>query len=123
METYSDKCRLKGYENHVDWYLAWETYKYLYRHENLLKEKRYRALCEAVEYIIVCHRMVKNSQSRFADILDFYRFYVTLAKDEDRYNLVLTNDVEEYLLLIAKNKAERISDKLFSLYANRKILQ
>lgn len=120
MEAYSNKCRLKGYEEFYDWYLAWETYKYLYRNENILKEKKYRALCEAAEYIIVCHRMIENSQSKFVDIRDFYRFFVKLAKNENKHNFIFTDDVGKYLLSISKNKVEQIVDKLFSLYANRK---
>lgn len=120
MEAYSNKCRLKGYEEFYDWYLAWETYKYLYRNENLLKERRYWILCEVVEYIIVCHRMAENSQSRFVDIRDFYRFFVKIAKNENKHNFILTDDVEKYLLSIAKSKAKQIADKLFSMCAIQK---
>lgn len=101
---YSENCRLNGYEEYSDWYLAWETYKYFHRKENIIKQKRYKSLYEAVEYIIVCHRMVENPQDSFENLRDFYRFYVTLAKNENEYDFVLTDEVEEYLLSIAKKK-------------------
>lgn len=98
---YSDNCRLKGYEGYLDWYLAWETYKYFYREGNQM-QKRYKALVEAVEYIIVSHRMAENPRDSFEKLRAFYRFYVTLAKDENKYNFVFTDEVKEYLLSIAK---------------------
>lgn len=41
MAVYNDQCRLKGYEDTKDWYLAWETYKYLYRNEDMLQQQKY----------------------------------------------------------------------------------
>ena len=115
MEAYSRNCRLNGYEDSYDWYLAWEVYKYLHRNEGLLKEARYMDLFNAVEYIFVCHRLSHVSDRSYADMKKFCRFYVSLAKNEDKNNFVLTDEVEGYLLLIAGNRNELLAAKLLEI--------
>lgn len=80
---------------------------------------RYAELLSAAEYIYVCHRMAHDPEKSFGDTRKFCRFYVSLAKNEDRDNFILTDEVEKYLLSIAKNKAEQIADKLFLMSAYR----
>ncbi len=101
MKAYSRNCRLKGYEDTYDWYLAWEVYKYLHRNENLLKEARYEDLHSAAEYIYVCHRMEQAPENSLADMRKICRFYVSLAKNEDRFSFVLADEVVKYLISIA----------------------
>ena len=117
MEAYSRNCRLKGYEDTYDWYLAWEVYKYLHRNENLLKEVRYTDLLSAAEYIYVCHRMAHAPKNSFADMRKFCRFYVTLAKNEDKFNFVLTDEVEKYLISIAGCRNELLFEKVVKWFA------
>ncbi len=99
MKAYSRNCRLKGYEDTYDWYFAWD--KYLRRNENLLKEVRYEDLLRAAEYIYVCHRMAQAPENSLADMRKICRSYVSLAKNEDRFSFVLTDEVGKYLISIA----------------------
>lgn len=115
MKAFNDKCKLNGYEDTVDWYPAWETYKFLYRNEELRTEK-YEDLHDAAEYIIVSHQLSKDMRKSYLDVRDFYRFYVTLAKNEDEHHFVITDDVEKYLLVIANTKAERLAERLVEVF-------
>ena len=108
MSIFNDLCRLKGYERTRDWYLAWETYKYLYRNEFLLQEQKHKELLAGAEEIVVWHSLGNNPENKYEDVLDFYRFYITLAKNDDENNFVLTKDIEKYLYQIKKEREERI---------------
>ena len=112
MAVYNDQCRLKGYEDTKDWYLAWETYKYLYRNENLSREDKYNELLKVVEEIVVMHMCSNNPKSKYEDILEFYRFYITLAKNEDDRNFVLTEDVDKYLRFVKKEREEHVVKRI-----------
>lgn len=112
MSIYNDQCRLKGYEDTRDWYLAWETYKYLYRNKNLWQEEKYKELLEVVEEIVVMHMCSNNPESKYEDILKFYRFYITLAKNEDEHNFVLTEEINKYLRFIKKEREERVAKRI-----------
>lgn len=83
MAIYNNNCRLKGYEDYRDWFLAWEVYKYLYRNVELLELDKYRKLNKVAEDTVVWHKLGNDPKSKYEDILDFYRFYITLAKNED----------------------------------------
>ena len=107
MSIYNKWCRLKGYEHTRDWYLAWKVYKFLYQNETLLCEQRYKVLLEVAEDIVVWHKLGNNPKSKYEDILDFYRFYVSLSKKETNDNFVLTDEIENYLYQI-KNERERL---------------
>lgn len=120
MATYNDKCRLKGYEDCCDWFLAWEVYKYLYRNEELLVQDKYRKLNEVVEDIVVWHKLGNDPKSKYEDILDFYCFYITLAKSEDEHNFVLTDEIEEYLYFIKKEREDRIVRNILSFVFGEK---
>ena len=89
MKAFNDKCKLNGYEDTVDWYPAWETYKFLYRNEELRTEK-YEDLHDAAEYIIVSHQLSKDMRKSYLDVSDFYRFYVKQRNIE-----VLSDTVEQ----------------------------
>ena len=108
MSIYNDQCRLKGYEDTRDWYLAWETYKYFYRNEELLQEQKYKDILAVAEDIVVWHMCGNDSKSKYEDVLEFYRFYVTLAKNEDEHNFALTDEIAEYLRFIKKEREDRI---------------
>lgn len=108
MSIYNGKCRLKGHKDTRDWYLAWETYKYLYRNEELIKEQKYKDILSVAEDIVVWHMCGNDPKSKYEDVLEFYRFYVTLAKNEDEHNFVLTDEVAKYLAFIKKEREERI---------------
>ena len=108
MSIYNEHCRLKGYEDSRDWYLAWETYKYLYRNEDMLQQQKYKDILAVAENIVVWHMCGNDPKSKYEDVLEFYRFYVTLAKNEDEHNFVLTYDIADYLRFIKKEREERI---------------
>lgn len=108
MSIYNEQCRLKGYENTKDWYLAWETYKYLYRNEDMLQQQKYKDILAVAEDIVVWHKLGNDPKSKFEDVLDFYRFYVTLAKNEDEHDFVLTDEIADYLRFIKKERENRI---------------
>ena len=108
MSIYNGKCRLNGYEDTRDWYLAWETYKYLYRNEELIQEQKYKDILAVAEDIVVWHMCGNDPKSKYDDVLEFYRFYVTLAKNEDEHNFVLTDEVAKYLAFIKKECEKRI---------------
>jgi len=108
MAVYNDQCRLKGYEDTKDWYLAWETYKYLYRNEDMLQQQKYKDILAVAEDIVVWHMCGNDPKSKYEDVLEFYRFYVTLAKNEDEHNFVLTDDIADYLRFIKKEREDRI---------------
>ena len=108
MAVYNAQCRLKGYEDTRDWYLAWETYKYLYRNKELLKEQKYKDILAVAEDIVVWHMCGNDPKSKYENVLEFYRFYITLAKNEDEHNFVLTDEVAKYLAFIKKEREERI---------------
>ena len=108
MAIYNDQCRLKGYEDTKDWYLAWETYKYLYRNEDMLQQQKYKDILAVAENIVVWHMCGNDPKSKYEDVLEFYRFYVTLAKNEDEHKFVLTDDIADYLRFIKKEREDRI---------------
>lgn len=108
MAVYNDQCRLKGYEDTKDWYLAWETYKYLYRNEDMLQQQKYKDILAVAENIVVWHMCGNDPKSKYEDVLEFYRFYVTLAKNEDDRNFVLTDEVANYLAFVKREREDRI---------------
>ena len=108
MAVYNAQCRLKGYEDTKDWYLAWETYKYLYRNVELLKDQKYKDVLAVAEDIVVWHMCGNDPKSKYEDVLEFYRFYVTLAKNEDEHNFTLTEEIAEYLRFIKKEREDRL---------------
>ena len=108
MAVYNDQCRLKGYEDTKDWYLAWETYKYLYQNEDMLQQQKYKDILAVAENIVVWHMCGNDPKSKYEDVLEFYRFYVTLAKNEDEQNFLLTDDIADYLRFIKKEREDRI---------------
>lgn len=108
MAVYNDQCRLKGYEDTKDWYLAWETYKYLYRNEDMLQQQKYKDILAVAENIVAWHMCGNDPKSKYEDVLEFYRFYVTLAKNEDEQNFLLTDDIADYLRFIKKEREDRI---------------
>lgn len=112
MSIYNEQCRLKGYEDSRDWYLAWETYKYLYRNEDMLQQQKYKDILAVAENIVVWHMCGNDPKSKYEDVLEFYRFYVTLAKNNDEHNFVLTDDIEKYLYQIKKEREDRIVRRL-----------
>lgn len=120
LAIYNNNCRLKGYEDYRDWFLAWEVYKYLYRNVELLVQDKYRKLNEVAEDIVVWHKLGNDPKSKYEDILDFYRFYITLAKNEDEHNFVLTDEIEEYLYFIKKECEDWIVRNILSFVFGEK---
>lgn len=114
MSIYNEQCRLKGYEHTRDWYLAWEVYKFLYRNEELVQKQRYKNLLKVAEDIVVWHSLGNNPKNKYEDTLDFYRFYTTLAKNEDEHHFVLTDDIENYLYKIKRDREERIIHRVLA---------
>lgn len=116
MAVYNDQCTLKGYEDTKDWYLAWETYKYLYRNEDMLQQQKYKDILAVAENIVVWHMCGNDPKSKYEDVLEFYRFYVTLAKNEDKHNFILTEDIENYLYGIKKKREEMVLKRLIASF-------
>lgn len=74
----------------------------------MLREQRYKKLLAVAEDIVVWYRLGNDPKSKYEDILDFYRFYITLAKNEYEHNFFLTDDIEKYLYFIKKEREDRI---------------
>lgn len=120
MSIYNEHCRLKGYEDTRDWYLAWETYKYLYRNKELLQLQKYKELLVVAEDIVVWNKLGNDPKRKYEDILNFYRFYITLAKNEDEDNFVLLDEIVEYLYFIKKEREDRIVRNILSFVFGEK---
>lgn len=74
----------------------------------MLQQQKYKDILAVAENIVVWHMCGNDPKSKYEDVLEFYRFYVTLAKNEDEHNFLLTGDIADYLRFIKKEREDRI---------------
>ena len=59
----------------------------------MLQQQKYKDILAVAENIVVWHMCGNDPKSKYEDVLEFYRFQVTLAKNEDKHNFILTEDI------------------------------
>ena len=114
MFLFEEKCRLKKYKKYRDCDLAWEVYKYLYRHKELICDKEYRNLLDVAEQIIIWHRLSHNLWDDYDDIKLFYRRYVSMLEDEEEKTFVLSESVKNHLFLLKQKHDETIKNRFIA---------
>lgn len=114
MFLFEEKCHLKKYKKYRDCDLAWEVYKYIYRHKELINDKEYRSLLDVAEQIIVWHRLSHNLWDDYDGIKLFYRRYVSMLNDEDEKPFVLSESVKNHLFLIKQKHDETIKNRFIA---------
>lgn len=107
------------YRKYRDCDLAWEVYKYLYRHKELLDDEEYKSLYDVAEHIIVWHRLGHHLRDNFESIKSLYRLLVTMVDGEES-SFILTESVKNYLFKL-KEKHDEMIKRSFIAFLDEKI--
>lgn len=118
VSIFEEKCRLIKYRKYRDCDLAWEVYKYLYRHKELLDDEEYKRLYDVAEHIIVWHRLGYHLRDNYESIKSFYRLLVTMVDDEES-SFTLTETLKKYLFRL-KEKHDEMIKRSFIAFLDEK---
>jgi len=118
VSIFEEKCRLIKYRKYRDCDLAWEVYKYLYRHKELLDDEEYKSLYDVAEHIIVWHRLGHHLRDNYESIKSFYRLLVTMVDGEES-SFTLTESVKKYLFRL-KEKHDEMIKRSFIAFLDEK---